>query len=161
MTFGVPVQSLPLDLDGHLKTTNHAKWIARRQVRDELVKKTGRFDGIDLPAMNDVLLGRGKTFHQHPGSILMRNMVELEVEQFREASPQEKAKLAGKVVAAVKKGGGRILERRKDGWWFEITDDSARDKVSSSFRTILSKAKESKAPASRNVDGVKRIRIGD
>jgi hypothetical protein len=68
------------------------------------------------------------------------------------------------VVAAVKQGGGRFLDRRKDGWWVEVKDDTAREKVSSTFRTILSvnaKADTSASAFIKGVDGAKRFRIGE
>jgi hypothetical protein len=165
MSFGVPVDALPVKAGGTIKTTNHIKWIARRQAKDEIIKRTGRFDGLDLPMMYDVLLGRGNNFAGYPGTVSMRNMVQLEVEQYRNSSsPREKAQIAANVVAAVKQGGGRFLDRRKDGWWVEVKDDTAREKVSSTFRTILSvnaKADTSASAFIKGVDGAKRFRIGE
>jgi hypothetical protein len=162
MSFGVPVEALPIKAGGTITTTNHAKWIARRQAKDKIIKRTGRFDGLDLPAMNDVLLGRGNNFAMYPGTVRLRNMVKLDVERYRNSSsPREKAQIAANVVAAVKQGGGRFLDRRKDGWWVEVKDDTAREKVSSTFRTILSvDAKADSASAFiKVVDGAKRSRI--
>jgi hypothetical protein len=100
MTFGVPVETLPFNEGGTaIRMANHAKWIARRQAKDEIMKRTGRFDGLDLPAMNDVLLGRGKPFAMYPGTVRMRNMVRLEVKQHGNLWPQEKAQIAANVVA--------------------------------------------------------------
>jgi hypothetical protein len=164
MSFGVPVETLPFNDGGTaIRMANHAKWIARRQTKDEIMKRTGKFDGLDLPAMNDVLLGRGKTFAMYPGTVRMRNMVELDVEQYRNSSPPEKAQIAANVVAAVKQKGGRfLLDRRKDGWWVEVEDDAARLKVRSTFRTMLSvnaKAEDSASAIIKVVDGAKRVRI--
>jgi hypothetical protein len=164
MTFGVPVEAFPINFHGDppVRITNHAKWIARRKAKDEIIERTGRFDGIDLPMMNDVLLGRGRTFHRYPGTVRMRNMVESNAEQYRNLPPKEKAQIATNVVAAVKQGGGRFLDRRKDGWWVEVEDDAAREKVRSTFRTILSvnaKAEDSASAIIKVVDGAKRFRI--
>lgn len=72
MSFGLPVHSLPVTYEGELKTVTHSKWILRRQAKDVAyfdhcgLQATGapdefNFDGVDLPAQRDVLLGRGKT----------------------------------------------------------------------------------------------------
>jgi len=39
-------------------------------------------------------------------------------------------------VLRIKREGGRFLKRDTDfGWWFEVSDKAAREKISMSFRT--------------------------
>jgi hypothetical protein len=143
MTFGVPVQVLPVTYDGELKTTNHLKWIARRKVKDtKMIDKTGVFDGVDLPGRYDVLLGRGRLFQDHPGSVNLRNIVSCLLEVYKLASKRDKKAIAWKVVEAIKGQGGRFLKRNTDDWSVEVSDESAQEKVSTSFRTSLMAARK-------------------
>ena len=63
MTFGIPLEVLPITTDGELKVGNHMKWISRRRIK-EAVSENEHFPGIDLPARYDVLLGRGKPYQK-------------------------------------------------------------------------------------------------
>jgi hypothetical protein len=49
MTFGIPVNVLPVTDDGERKTANHSKWLNRRKVKEAALAKFGIFHGIDLP----------------------------------------------------------------------------------------------------------------
>jgi hypothetical protein len=138
MAFGVPVQVLPVTYDGKLKTMNHLRWIARRQVKDtKMIDKTGVFDGVDLPGRDDVLLGRGRTFQDHPGSVKLRDIVNFFLEEYKPASKPDKKAIAWKVVEAIKGRGCRFLKRDADDWWVEVSDENAQEKVSTTFRTSL------------------------
>jgi hypothetical protein len=134
MTFGVPVQFVPVSYEGELKTGNHNKWLAKREARDNGLKQMGWFDGLDLPARNDVLLGRGKPFQDHPGNICMRNLVELHIEEYQIAPMGQKNVMAAKIVQATKLH-GLFVKKRPDGWWEEVNDADATMKVLKTFRT--------------------------
>jgi len=41
-----------------------------------------------------------------------------------------------KVYAAVKARSGRFLRQDEDGWWREISEEDAKDKVKTTFRTM-------------------------
>jgi hypothetical protein len=138
MAFGVPVQSLPVTYEGELKTGSHLKWISRRLAKETQTQKTGRFSGIDLPGTKDVLLGRGKPVQDHPGNILLRTLVSTFMDQYKSALKLDKSLVALKVVVETKRCGGRFLKRSSDGWWYEVSDEAAREKVSMTFRTTIS-----------------------
>jgi hypothetical protein len=135
MTFGVPVQFVPVSYEGELKTGNHMKWLAKREARDKGLKREGWFDGIDLPARHDVLLGRGKPFQEHPGNICMRGLVELHIEEYQLAPMGQKNVTATKIVRATLLN-GRFVKKRSDGWWEEVNDADATMKVLKTFRTV-------------------------
>ena len=164
MTFGVPVQVLPVKYDGELKTTNHLKWISRRKVKDTKMidDKTGVFDGVDLPGRDDVLLGRGKTFQDHPGSARLRDIVGFFLEEYKLASKRDKTVIAWKVVEAIKGQGGRFLKRDTDDWSVEVSDETARKKVSMTFRTSLMTARkqvQAGVPELEEMDSGRRRRM--
>ena len=165
ITFGVPVPVLPVTYDGELKTTNHLKWIARRKAKDtKMIDKTGVFEGVDLPGRNDVLLGRGRTVQDHPSSVRLRNIVSCFLEEYKRASKRDKKVIAWKVVEAIKGQGGRFLKRNADDWSVEISDETAREKVSMTFRTSLMIARnqvQAGIPEFEVMDSGKRRRMGN
>ena len=136
MTFGIPVETFPVTYDGELKTTNHAKWLARRQSKDYKLQERGIFTGIDLPGKFDVLLGRGSLFQSHHGNIMLRQLVKLRHADYQAAKVGEKAAISSTIVQAIHHASGRFLERNQDDWWEEISEKEARKKVSKSFRTL-------------------------
>jgi hypothetical protein len=160
MTFGVPVEALPVTYEGELKTGSHLKWLSRRLAKETQIQKTGRFSGIDLPGIKDVLLGRGKPVQDHRGNILMRTLVSTFLDQYKSALKRDKILVASKVVVETKRCGGRFLKRSSDGWWSEVSDEAARDKVSMTFRTTIS-SKASNDPSRRlaKLENGKRPRI--
>ena len=139
MTFGIPVQSLPVGFAGGLKTTNHLKWIARRKAKDtSIIYKKGVFCGIDFPRKNDVVLGRGRNLQEHPGCVQLRNIVSGLLEDYKPASIQDKKGICLKIIDLIKELGGSFLKQNRDGWWVPVSDEVARDKVGMTFRTALS-----------------------
>ena len=138
MTFGLPVNHFPVTYEGELKTAGHLKWLARRQIREEALQSVGTFRGIDIPGSKDALFGRGKTIQDHNGNVLMRSLIEEYMPEYRRAAKKEKGKVAWKVVMATKALGGRFLKRDSTGWWVEVTDEIAREKISMTYRTSRS-----------------------
>ena len=137
MTFGVPVHAIPVTSGNNLKTTTHLQWLARRRIKERAIRMGKPFEGIDLPSHKDVLFGRGKTNHQHGGNALMRNMIAEYIPEYRSMTkPGDKGKIPLKIVVRIKQEGGRFLKRDTEhGWWFEVSDEEAREKISMSFRT--------------------------
>jgi hypothetical protein len=140
MTFGIPVKSFPVTYEGELKTATHLQWLARRKVKETAVRTTGvPFDGVDLPGARDVLFGRGKTNQEHSGNVVMRNIIAEYIPAYRVATKPEKGRIPLQVVQRIKREGGRFLKRDTDhGWWLQVSDETARQKISMSFRTTSS-----------------------
>ena len=161
MTFGVPVEGLPLTDDGDIKTTTHMKWIAKRKVKESKLKRSEEFHGIDLPGINDVLVGRGKPIGHFPGNVRLRRYVEQYVDEYEQATKQEKTLIAMRIVHATKRNPCRFLKRNDDGWWEETTDDVARAKVSTCFRSARSSktAAERQSPVFAEAGDAKRLRV--
>jgi hypothetical protein len=154
MTFGIPVDSLPVTYEGELKTSNHTKWVARREAKDSNMMCSGRHEGIDLPCHNDVLLGRGKPYQDHPGNVRMRHLVETYVGDYKSSKVLgQKTLLAAKVVASIKQDSCRFLKRNAVGWWLEVPDEEAAVKVLKTFKTAL--------PSFSSQDGGSRYAASD
>jgi hypothetical protein len=140
MAYGIDVESFPLLPDGEVKTTHHLKWLAKRKIKEDAQQTVGSFAGIDLPGRNDVLLGRGKPFHQHSGNVRMRELVDLYQEEYKLAPVGEKIYIADKIVQAIMiKEHSLFLKRQPDGWWVQVLESEAREKVTHAFRTARTK----------------------
>jgi hypothetical protein len=164
MTFGIPVQHLPVTHEGGLKTANHLKWIARRRIMDNCLKRGAPFDAVDLPRRDDVLLGRGKPYQENPGNVFMRALVESHLTTYQSAPLGQKSVLAAKVVELIQRAPARFVKKRDDGWWVEVDNSEAMMKVLKTFRTVRSlqaeeskvlkvnnkRARTSKVPSSQN-----------
>jgi hypothetical protein len=110
--------------------------MAKRQAKEAVLKNgAGIFEGIDLPGPFDVLLGRGKPFHVHPGNQHLRALVDLIRDEYEGAQYGAKPAIAAKIVASIKQNRGRFLKKDKDGWWVEAPDKAAKEKVGHTFRT--------------------------
>ena len=138
MTFGVPVKSIPVTSGDNLKTTAHLQWLTRRRIKETVIRRGEPFEGIDLPSPKDVLFGRGKTNQEHCGNVLLRDIMAEYLPEYRATTKPNKGSISLKVVLRIKQG-GRFLERDTDhGWWFEVSDEEARKKISVSFRRARS-----------------------
>lgn len=135
MTFGVPVQHFPVSYEGQLKTTAHLKWLARRKMKEVSLENIGTFNGIDIPGTKDVLFGRGKRIQDHYGNKMMRTLIEDFMPEYRRNPKNEKSRVTWKVVVSIKGMGGRFLKQEQNGWWFEVSDETAHGKISMTYRT--------------------------
>ena len=133
MSFGIPVHLLPITPEGELKKILHTKWLAKRKVKEEEENSSKGSGKIDLPTMTDVLLGKGKPIQQHAGNVRLRHLVENQLDAYLKMRKGDKSVMARQVVEAVKQGNGRFLKKDRDGWWVEIDEELARDKVIKSF----------------------------
>lgn len=165
LTFGIPVDVLPLTDNttttsgernkGSSRSTatgpsknksslpssswrkdKHLQWVKRRVIKESYLRLRGEFRGIDLPRHGDILLGRGLTYHQHPGNIQFRTTLTSLLDVYGQANRAGKQELYKTIVEDTKRT-SRFLKRDGDaGWWIETSDEEAREKVSSSFRTV-------------------------
>lgn len=189
LTFGVPVQNIPITYDGKVKTASHLKFLSRRQAveskslkqlnnqqKQQLLPKQqqqsnlvenddDRFDyeGTELPSNVDVLLGRGRPLQVHTGNLQMRSLVEIYQEEYERAQYGGKAAITEKIVKVIKGQGGHFLKQEKAGWWVPVTDDVAQEKVSHTFRTARISSSSTTAAGAAAIpvgnNNAKRIRV--
>jgi hypothetical protein len=136
MTFGIPKVVIPIDADGIVSTQNNNDWLAMRVNQEEIEDET--FKRIIVPGPFDVLMGRGKKIEENPGNLRLRHLIEVNGPRYDEASKFEKTVVAEAIMAMIRDIGGRFLKQGEAGW-MEVADDTARDKISHSFRNQRSR----------------------
>jgi hypothetical protein len=103
---------------------------------------------VVVPGEFDIILGRGKGYQNHKGNIRYRHIVETKRPVYETLpTKKEKTQLIRDLVKSIYDEGGRFLRQDSIGRWVPIDQDSARDKVSHSFRNQkrLSKIKSDQA----------------
>lgn len=105
------------------------KWIKKRKLKEDSIRRKGVFHGIDLPRNVDVLMGKGKPFQIHPGNVNLRHICESRLDLYNSSRKVDKAVLAIQVIEAL----GKFLKKETDGWWYEVSQEVAKDKVIKAF----------------------------
>ena len=140
MTFGIRRECIPIDEDGNVSTD---EWHRRlddferqeRKEEDERVRNNLQDGIISSPLISDVLLGRGKPYHEFPGNLEFMRLVESYRDSYVSADRLEKTALSNHVLDYLKKSGTRFLKRSGDDLsWVEVDDKAAREKISHAFR---------------------------
>jgi hypothetical protein len=131
MTFGFPVDNLPVTMDGKLKRKNHLEWIKMRKMQESVISLEER---IVVPAHADVLFGRGKPFQAHIGNMRLYNLLDAHLERYASAKITEKTNVIAEMVRGIQSTNGRFL-RQERCVWVVVDDKLAREKVSHAFRT--------------------------
>lgn len=159
MGYGIQQDSLPITVNGEVKTKQYLGWLHMRRVQEEwiaqgkLLPNTQRGDGgsliiendpswyspysvIALPGSADILFGRGKSLHLHPGNLQLHRMVDEAVPRHDASRKLDKTALSHELVMKVKTElGGRFLKQDgSTGVWLVTDDETARLKISRLFR---------------------------
>ena len=145
MTFGIPTSTIPLDINGEsLKLAPHKKWLKRRKAKEDWLRQQHRagnmdaeYPGVEIPSKFDVILGRGRPFSEHPGNQVLNSLITSFREEYDTTQGKgNKAKLAQRIIQSIHDSGGRFLKRNDQiyGWWQEVSNDVAVDKVKHGFR---------------------------
>lgn len=139
MTFGIPTEVLPFNASGETRLEDHHKWIVRQRILEGGSDDTKR---ITIPGPFDVLLGREKISQEHVGNVRYHFVIDTHIDHFESSSVREKTAVTREMVQLIKASGGRFLKLDNTGW-AEVSDEDARKKVASAFR---SKRKSGKGP---------------
>jgi hypothetical protein len=131
MTYGFPVDNVPVTMDGKLKRKNHLEWIKMRKMQESGISLEER---IVLPAHSDVLFGRGKPFQEHIGNMRLVNLLDAHLGRYESARFKEKTNVIAEMVRGIQSKNGRFL-RQEGCVWVVVDDKVAREKVSQAFRT--------------------------
>ena len=138
--FGIPVDFLPFSQSGAIKKTNLNRWIAKNISRDIELAYNGAFTGVDLPTRNDVLMGKGKPYQHHAGNVLLKDLVEANIDKYQAAHQSlDKMDVVLNVISTIKARSGRFLEKDDDGLWREPHDVDVMDKVRKRFHRTIAK----------------------
>jgi len=90
---------------------------------------------VGLPSKFDVLCGQSRICANHTGNRRFQVVLDIYAPKYEQAkSKQEKMMLTKEIVGCIGAASGRFL-KYKDGMWIEISNVTARDKVSHALRT--------------------------
>lgn len=165
MTYGIPVNLLPVDKDGRLTKSNSIWWSKVFKATDSLVRQGEPCHNFAVPSNKDVLFGRGDPIQKHPGNQNFRRVLLETFLSYQGMSRKEKTAHTWRIVDTVLANGGRFLRKHEAGWWIEVTRHDARQKVSNTYADI--KGKDMKKGGVKNlnisvtVGDSKRIRVQD
>jgi hypothetical protein len=134
-SYGIPHLFIPLNMHGELKQKPHMRWLKMRSAQEKLLQQQKLKACIVLPALADILLGKGKPIQQHKGNAHLHHLVDSNVPLYEGYSNNEdKAVLTQRLAGEAKAIGGRFLKQDEKGVWMEVDDNTARTKVSKLFR---------------------------
>src|SRR5210317_1670422 len=92
-------------------------------------------EGIKFYSRNDVLCGRGGGTNVHPGNRRFRDLINANRRAYLKARKNDKPAISRSIVRTIREMNGRFLRKdEKQGLWFEIGDDGAREKTSQALR---------------------------
>lgn len=90
---------------------------------------------------SDILIGKGKKYTDHVGTIAFKAFIGLHVAEYMNevTGSSDRALMTGEIVDIVKSHGGRFLKETRfdSGIWVEINQKDAREKVRYSFRDAI------------------------
>ena len=95
---------------------------------------TGR--RVNAPSPVDILLGRGKPFHNHNGNQRMLEIVDEHRPRYLKADRKDKHVIIEHILSAIRAYGGRFLSRVDyENYWVEVSHAIAYRKVGHAFRS--------------------------
>jgi hypothetical protein len=149
MTFGIDTRNFPVDQQNQVKMDEFCEGDADLEhlipTENEAQgnKNARRVVLVRYPKPNDVVLGRGKPFQDHPGNQHMADMVNEKWESYQNSTLKGKMDLTMQIVETIKGQGYKFLRRLDkdmardvpaDYGWIVVDDSKAREKVSHGFR---------------------------
>lgn len=168
LTYGIPIQELPLTVTGTLKTKNHLLWMKSRKMIDKAratgqeMSKMGTFH----PGVNDVLFSRGGNA-SHFGNLEFQQMILSRIDAYNEGGRKERTAIRNEMIQLVHEKGCRFLTLQTDGWWVELANEKLlMEKVTNAVydcnRKAMAKGRrqEARSETTQFLDGNKRPRIG-
>ena len=108
-----------------------------KEVEEKRKSADALADKIVVAKNNDVVLGRGKSFQNHPGNQKLSMMIEQNQSRYQQANRNDKTTISKDLVAMVQNDmGGRFLQKdeQNPSFWTVASEQAARLKVAHSFR---------------------------
>lgn len=142
MSYGIPKAILPIDEDtGKVEVEDFRSWLLSLQEyeKDEddmeldAPSTVVSQEIIEIPAENDVLLGRGKIVEESTGNLLLKKIIGKNSVRYENASRFEKMAVSQAVYLRMKQSGSRFL-KREGTYWVEVDESVAREKIAHGFR---------------------------
>lgn len=114
---------LPVTDTGNVKTKQLAQWIKLRKAIEDSKTVDDSSSIIECPFKNDVIIRFGKSYTNHPGTIMFRDILETVYDEHsKTSSKDQKVAITWKIVEAVERKGGRFLVWHNNGWWVQLKD---------------------------------------
>mmetsp|Transcript_10571 Transcript_10571/g.19376 ORF Transcript_10571/g.19376 Transcript_10571/m.19376 type:complete len:196 (+) Transcript_10571:135-722(+) len=136
LTYGIPVQDLPLTPTGAVKTKNHQQFTnIRRHLEASRDNGSDTSDWVTHPGLYDVLFSKGGNTH-HEGNLDFQQLMESKMSAYNCRQSRKEGKLIREeIIRLVYQRRGRFLElNRKGGWWVEIKSmDVLHSKINTSM----------------------------
>ena len=141
-SFGINNVHCAMSNTGVMKADKHKEFLKMIKKRESYVSPSvPDEDLVIVPSQTDVLLGRGKPIQFHPGNVRLALIVETLLNNYDDsAKRKEKTKLAEQTVDKMVNAGVRFLTKT-DGLWGIASHSAARERVSSTFRTVRDRRK--------------------
>ena len=147
MSYGIPVNQLPLTNTGNIKTKHLFQWIKARRAIDKArqnVSDAGdlcnNMNIISHPGRSDVLFSRGGNA-RHYGNVMMVEDIASRLEEFK-LNTKNRDVLRKEIMAAVSQRGGKFLTLNKGGWWEELRAKEVHEKITTAFYDHKQKRKK-------------------
>eukprot|EP00980_Cylindrotheca_fusiformis_P016367 scaffold4880_cov106-Cylindrotheca_fusiformis.AAC.1 len=137
--FGISGVDLVISYEGELKVDKHKEMIRTLKCLEAQTLPVEHY--VMLPSHTDVLLGRGKPSQNHPGNLRLSLIAESLLQKYDGSGKrQARTQLAAETVERMKGAGVRFLTKCDEGWKI-APDRLARERVSSTFRTVRDRLK--------------------
>lgn len=135
------LKSFGIDIDTFKSNppTSVHEWLQHCKSLDESHRK--ELKTKILPRANDVLLGRGRPFQLYSGNLALTTKIDENRARYATAKKMHKKTITIEIVEIIHKSGGRFLKKVNNDEscnrdWEEVDFETARLKVSHSFRTM-------------------------
>jgi hypothetical protein len=137
-------------------TTLNQSFLARYHVAvpPVIASMTTSDNIMELPATFrprefDIICGRGKGHYNKPGCKRMREIVRSFIPEYTTARTKfDKSTVLSRIVDAVKDDNNARFVRCKQGTWYELGDEQAREKVGHTIRETIALIKSGKSSPS-------------
>lgn len=171
MSYGVPVNDIPLTSSGNIKRINHLQWVKIRKAVEKATEDNETFTGIVHPRVHDVLFNQGGKA-SHSGNQEFRNLLDSTCHIYNETKCREKKKtiVQQMIDYVTNEWKGRFLQLDPNGagWWVEITDSGVLfEKIGMALyhhnRKLIAKSRQQQSQCETNsfLDVAKRRKLGD
>lgn len=160
MTFGIPMECLPVDVTGQVDLTNHTTLLKTIELeeqhstmQDQLMAQAATTIGMKflIPSQMDIILGRGQHAKNTPGHLRFTKFLENHQARYESAEKSQKTGIADLILKELKSHGCRFLKPRAGGGWLQVTDDAGREKINHAFRNLRSTTAKKATASSQRV----------
>ena len=160
MSFGIPVDCIPIRSSGEVKTKNHLQWIESRLTLEHAIRHAEQTQTpfgdavVECPRLPDVVFKVGER-GTRPGNIMLRELVEDRHTRYQtKASRSVKNEVIQEIVTGIEGVGGRFLVWDKRGWYVVEKDPAVIKKQISTYIRDYKNRRSNKRSSDTNVQTI-------